>query len=57
LAVEGVADGVGLGVFEGYGCDGEVAEGGFRERWGGGGDDDGVEGGVGRDEGVVAVLG
>ena len=57
LAVEGVADGIRLGEFERDGRDGEVAEGGFRERRGVFGDDDGVEGVVGCYQGVVAVLG
>ena len=55
LSVFGVADGVGLGVFEGDGCDGEVDDSGIREDGVGRGDDVGE--GLGGDFDVVAVLG
>lgn len=56
LPVEGVADGIGLGVFEGDGGDGEVAEGGVGQGAGVFGDDDGGEGVFRGDLDVVAVL-
>ncbi|KAH6608706.1 hypothetical protein Trco_002052 [Trichoderma cornu-damae] len=55
LAVDGVADGVALGIFEGDGGDGEVAGGALGEGSGVLGSDDGAER-PGGDLGVVAVL-
>jgi len=55
LSVLGIADGVGLGVFEGDGCDGEIGNGRFGEGVIGGGDNVGE--GLGGDFDVVAVLG
>lgn len=55
LAVDGVADGVALGIFKGDGGNGEVASGVLGEGASILGSDDGSEG-LGRDLGVVAVL-
>lgn len=55
LPVLCIADGVGLGVFEGDCCHGEIDNGGFGEDAIGGGDDVGE--GLGGDFDVVAVLG
>lgn len=54
LSVLGVTDGVGLGVFEGDGCNGEVGDGGIREDAVWGADDVGE--GLGSDFDVIAVL-
>lgn len=56
LAVEGVADRVGLSVLQGDGGDGQVTESSLGQG-GGLGSDDVVEGLAGRDDNVVAVLG
>lgn len=55
LAVDGVADGVALGVLEGDGGDGQVTSGAFGEGLAILGGDDGVEG-LGGDFDVVSVL-
>ena len=57
LAVQGVADRVGLGVLQSDGGDGHVAEGGLGQSGGVLGGDDGVEGLAGGDDNIVAVLG
>lgn len=57
LAVQSVADRVGLGVLEGNGCDGHVTESRLGKWWRVLGGDDGAEGASRSDLGIVAVLG